>query len=99
MSRGSCPWEAQSLVFYEVWRLQEVQILTWLRVGVGPRKEPKTPETLEASEFEVWAESDECLEDRGPGRLHLSYSTCLGGSWELRFLRSSTVILYRVGPL
>ena len=33
------------------------------------------------------AGSDECLEDRGPGRLHLSYSTCLGGSWELQIPR------------
>ena len=28
------------------------------------------------------AGSDECLEDRVPGRLHLSYSTRSGGFWE-----------------
>ena len=54
MSRGSCPLEAQSVVFYESRRLQGAQTLTALRLWVGPPKEPKTPETLEASEFEVW---------------------------------------------
>ena len=33
------------------------------------------------------AGSDECLEDRVPGRLHLSYSTSLGGSRELQIPR------------
>ena len=87
MSRGLWPWEAQSVVFYEVRRLPEVQILNRLRGRVGPLKEPWTSrlgdpgarglETLEAR-------SDECLEDRGLGRLHPSYSTRFGGSWELQ---------------
>ena len=56
-----------------------------LRNRVGPLKEPCSrvfggSETLEAR-------SDERLEDRGPGRLHLSYSTSLGGSWELQIPR------------
>ena len=41
MSRGLWPWEAPSIVFYEVWRLQEVQALTALRPRVGPLKETK----------------------------------------------------------
>ena len=50
---------------------------------MGPLKEPCSRvlgglESLEAG-------SDECLEDRVPGRLHLSYSTTSGGSWEFRF--------------
>ena len=54
-------------------------------MGVGPLKEPKTPEILEASEFEVWAESDECHEDRVLGRLNPSYFASIGGSWDPRF--------------
>ena len=90
MSRGSWPWEAPSIVFYVSRRLQELQILTWLSQAKKPGGSPLKP--LRASS-EVWifgglesleAGSDECLEDRVPGRLHLSYSTCLGGPWELQ---------------
>ena len=51
-----------------------------------------SPLTHVRASSEVWifgglesleARSDECLEDRVPGKLHLSYSTSLGGSWEL----------------
>ena len=41
VSRGSCPWEAQSVVFYEVRRLWELQILTALRGRVGLLRETK----------------------------------------------------------
>ena len=37
---------------------------------------------LEAPGGPVEAGSDECLEDRVPGGLHVSYSTTSGGSWE-----------------
>ena len=62
-------------------------------VAKGPGGSPLKP--LRASS-EVWifggletleAGSDECLEDRVPGRLNLSYSTSLGGSWELQIPR------------
>ena len=36
---------------------------------------------LEAPGGPVEAGSDECLEDRVPGGLHVSYSTTSGGSW------------------
>ena len=87
MSRGLLPSGTKSLVFYEVWRLQEVQALTALRPRVGPLKEPWSSKLgdpgvrgLESLE----ARSDECLEDRGPGRLNLSYFTRSGGSWEVQ---------------
>ena len=79
MYRGLWPWEAPSVVFYEVWRPQEVQALTALTGEVGPLNKPNTP----GSEDRGWelgeAGSDECIEDCGPGRLHLSYSTRSGG--------------------
>ena len=47
MSGGSWPWEAPSIVFYDVWSLQEVQILTAWWDRVGPLKE-----TLDSGESE-----------------------------------------------
>ena len=44
----------------------------WVRL-----KKPKTG----SSDLRIFG-SDECLEDRGPGRLNLSYFTRSGGSWE-----------------
>ena len=55
MSRGSCPWEAPSIVFYVSRKVLGAPDSATLRNRVGPLKEPKTPETLEASEFEVWS--------------------------------------------
>ena len=84
--------EAQSVVFYESRRFWEPQILRELVYRVGPLKEPCSRassrfgdsggclETLEAG-------SDECLEDRVPGELHLSYFKILGGSGGSTFLR------------
>ena len=50
----------------------------WVRLKNLARARLRGLETPEAG-------SDECLEDRVPGRLHLSYSTCLGGSRSSRF--------------
>ena len=82
MSRELWAWESQSVVFYEVWRLQEVQGLTKLTDRVGPPKQTDTPGSEDRVRgLEVRrAGSDECLEDCGPGRLHLPYSTRFGGS-------------------
>ena len=83
MSRGLWSSGVQSVVFYEVWRVLGAAVSGNLMYRVGPLKEPWSSklgdpgvrglEILEAG-------SDECLEDRVLGRLHLSYSTCLGGS-------------------
>ena len=54
MSRGLWLWEAPSVVFYEVWRPQEVQPLTKLRDRVGPSKEPKIL-GLGTLEIEAWS--------------------------------------------
>ena len=43
---------------------------------------------LEAPGGPVEAGSDECLEDRVPGGLHVSYSTTSGGSWARQIPRS-----------
>ena len=68
--------EARFIVIYEVWRLQEVQGLTKLKYRVGPPKQTN----IGPSE----AGSDECLEDCGSGRLHMSYFTRFGGSGRSR---------------
>ena len=85
MSQGLWPWEAHPVAFYEVRRLQELQIRTALIYWVGPLKEPWSSKLgdpgvrgLESLE----ARSDECLEDCGPRELNVSYSTMSGGSWE-----------------
>ena len=41
MSRGSCPWEAPSIVFYNVWRLLGGPDSDDLIYRVGPPKETK----------------------------------------------------------
>ena len=43
MYRGLWPSGAPSVVFYEVWRLQEVQPLTKLGDRVGPLNKTNTP--------------------------------------------------------
>ena len=82
MCRGLWPWEAPSIVFYDVWRLQEVHILTAWWYRFGPLNETNTL----GAEDPGWelgeAGSDECLEDPGLRELHLSYSTRSGGSWQ-----------------
>ena len=83
MSGGSCPWEAQSVVFYESRRLWELQIpcggyTGWVRLKNLARARLRGLETLEAG-------NDQCLEDRGPGTLNFLYSTSLGGSRMSRF--------------
>ena len=45
------------------------------------REKPKTGDQR-TGDWRPEARSDECLEDPGPGRLNLSYSTRFGGSWE-----------------
>ena len=45
--------------------------------------------------------SDECIEDCGPGSLHLPYSMGLGGSWELQIPRgceTGWVLLMNLDP-
>ena len=66
MYRGLWPSGAPSVVFYEVWRLQEVPPLTTLWYRVGPLKKTNTP----GSEDRGWefgqAGNDERIEDGGP---------------------------------
>ena len=54
MSEGLWPWEAHSVVFCEVRRLQELQIRTALIYWVVPLKEP-WPSELGDPEFEAWS--------------------------------------------
>ena len=90
MSRGSWPWDAQSLVFYKSRRLEELQILTWLSQAKRSyeagwvRLKNLARARLRGLEIPE-ARSDECLEDRVLGRLNLSYFTSLGGSGSPRF--------------
>ena len=67
-------------------------VITAFRFRVGPLLNPSRVfgglESLEAG-------SDECLEDPGPGRLHLPYFTRSGGSWEVQILTSLSGV---VGP-
>ena len=75
MSRGSCPWGAPCIVFNDVWRLLDVQILTKLSGFSIPGGSPLKP-FARLRRFG----SDECLEDLGSGRLKVSYSTRSRGS-------------------
>ena len=83
MSRGSCPWEAESVVFYESRRLWEPEILRELMYRVGPLKETWSSKVgdpgvrgLESLE----ARSDERLEGCVPEEIDVLYSSirCLG---------------------
>ena len=83
MSRGSCPWEAPSVVFYVSRRLLDFHLLTGLMYRVGLLEE-SCSRVLGGLE-NVEAGSDECLEDRVLGRFNLSYSMSLRGFGRPRY--------------
>ena len=95
MSRGSFLWEIPFIVFDEVRRLQELQIVTAFSRHFHGLKRPGGSPLKPFARLRRFG-SDECLEDPGSGRLNVSYSTVSGGSWEVQCLSN---LVLRVGLL
>jgi hypothetical protein len=90
MSRGSWPWEAQTIVFYDVWRLLGEPEFNGFMIPGGPAYRNKRPDLRIFGSSEVTNVSRFVALGR-----NLSYFTRSGGSWEGQVL---TDLLFRVGP-